>query len=151
MTRLILFLIVFFCCSGCIKTYHTSGHLFKEDEIQALEKARSKQEIEDLLGSPTTVSDFGKETWYYITSKKETIAFLPDKVIEQNIIAVTFDQDNVSKILRYTEHDKHEVELISEYTVTKGNDTTATQHLFTNLGRFNNNKNPEPAKPRSGF
>jgi len=151
MNKFALLLTIIFCCSGCIKTYHTSGHLFKEDEIQALEKSKTKQEIEDLLGSPTTVSDFGKETWYYITSKKETIAFLPDKVIEQNIIAVVFDNDNVASILRYTENDKNEVDIISEYTVTKGNDISATQHLFTNLGRFNNNKTPEPAKPRSGF
>lgn len=151
MLKIILISLITVCCTSCIKTYHTSGHLFKEDEMALLEKARTKQELEDILGTPTTVSDFGQETWYYITSRKETIAFLPDKVLEQNIIAVSFNQDKIDSIVRYTEKDAKPVKMISEYTATKGNDITTTQHLFSNLGRFNNNKQQEPAKPRSGF
>lgn len=130
---------------------HVSGHLFKEDEMKALQQAKSKQDIEDLLGSPTAVSDFGQETWYYITTKKETIAFLPDKILEQNIVAVSFNQDQVDTISRYNEEDANQPHLVSEYTTTKGNDISTTQQLFHNAGRFNENKQQNPAKPRSGF
>ena len=151
MMRIIFLIFLIFCCNGCIKTVHISGHLFKEDEMKALEQARSKQDIENLLGSPTSVSDFGQETWYYITTKKETIAFLPDKILEQNIVAIRFNQDQVETISRYNEEDANQPHLVSEYTVTKGNDISTAQQLFSNVGRFNDNKQQDPAKPRSGF
>ena len=151
MIRIFFLICIIFCCNACIKKAHISGHLFKEDEMKALEQAKTKQDIEGILGSPTTVSDFGPETWYYITTKKETIAFLPDKILEQNIVAISFKQDQVDIISRYSEHDANQPHLVSEYTATRGNDINAAQQLFTNIGRFNGNKQPETATPRSGF
>lgn len=146
----LLFLMLFFV-NACIKTVRVSGHLFQEQEMQALQEAKTKNDILQILGTPTSVSDFGEETWYYITTKKETIAFLPDKIIEQNIVAISFNGDLVNVIDRYNEHDAHQPHLVSEYTVTKGNDISTAQQLFSNAGRFNENKQPEAALPRSGF
>lgn len=151
MIRIFLLIFLTFCCNGCVKTVHICGHLFKEGEIQSLENAKNKEDVENLLGSPTSVSDFGQETWYYITTKKETIAFLPDTVLEQNIISVTFNNDMVDAVYKYSEKDANRVRLVSEYTSTKGNDISTAQQLFSNVGRFNDNKEPEAAKPRSGF
>ena len=151
MMKVFFLILVIFCCSSCIKTVHTYGYVVKDNEIKDIEKAKVKKDIERIMGSPTTVSDFGQETWYYITTKRETIAFLPSKMMEQNIIAISFKKDKVDEIVRYTEKDANGVVLRSEYTITKGNDISATQHMFGNLGRFNSNKVPEPAIPRSGF
>jgi len=152
MVKAFFFVFVIFSCTSCIKTYHTSGHLFEADEIKALQTAKSKQDVEYLLGSPTTISLFGQETWYYITSKKETIAFLPDKVIEQNIVEITFNpNESVNKVYWYTEKDAKKLKLAKEYTVTKGTNTTTLQKFFHNVGRFRDNKQPDPPRPRSGF
>ncbi len=151
MARIFFLIFIILCCNNCIKTVHISGHLFKEDEMKALEQTKSKQDIENLLGTPTSVSDFGQETWYYITTKKETIAFLPDKILEQNIVSISFVQDKVDTISRYSEKDANQPHLVSEYTVTKGNDISTAQQLFSNVGRFNDNKQKDPETPRSGF
>lgn len=151
MIRIFFLIFLAFCCSSCIKTIHISGHLFKEGEIQDLERAKNKQDVEDILGSPTVASDFGQEAWYYITTKKETIAFLPDTVLEQSIVAITFKKDQVDAIYKYSEKDANKVRLVSEYTDTKGNDISKAQQLFSNVGRFNDNKEPETVTPRSGF
>jgi len=152
MIKIFFLAFIILCCNNCIKTIHVSGHLFEEEEMKALEKAKSKQDIEVLLGSPTATSSFGQETWYYITTKKETIAFLPDTILEQNIVAISFKQDNlIDKVSRYNEEDAQRPKLISEYTITKGTDTTTTQQLLGNVGRFSANKPAQTAKPRSGF
>ena len=152
MVRTFFFIFVIFSCTSCIKTYHMSGHLFEEGEVQALHSAKSKQDVENLLGSPTTVSIFGQETWYYITSKKETIAFLPDKLVEQNIVEITFNPNGaINKVFWYSEKDANQLKLIDEYTVTKGTNTTTIQKFFHNVGRFRDNKQPTPPRPRSGF
>ncbi len=153
MTKVIFLFSLLLVCSSCIKTIHTSGHLFEEKEIAALKKIQNKEELENLLGSPTTVSEFGQETWYYITSKKESIAFLKENLIEQNIIAVAFKKNGiVDNIIYYSEKDaKHNHEIVSEVTIVKGNDSTTTQQFFGNIGRFNKSKKEDRALPRSGF
>ena len=152
MVKVVFLIFLIFSLGGCAKTTHVSGHLFETTEIQALKKAKDKADINLLLGSPTSVSDFGQETWYYITTKKESFAFFKDKVLEQNIIAITFKNDStIDSIARYNEKDANKSELSTEYTLIKGTQTTKAQRFFNNMGRFNKNKAPEPAKPRSGF
>lgn len=152
MVKVFFLVLVIFSCNSCIKTYHTSGHLFEPEELQALHTAKSKQDVEHLLGSPSTISLFGMENWYYITSKKETIAFLSDKVVEQNIVEITFNKDeSVNKVAWYNEKDAKPLKLIEEYTVTKGTNTTTLQKFFYNFGRFRDNKQVTPPTPRSGF
>ncbi len=152
MAKIFFLILILFTCSCCIKTAYTSGHLFEEDELSALHKAKYKQDIENILGSPTSTSTFGQETWYYITTKKEQIAFLQAKVIEQNIIEITFNSDNsINKVYRYNEKDAKPLELVEEYTVSKGTESRTMQKFFYNVGRFRDNKQAEPQKPRSGF
>jgi outer membrane protein assembly factor BamE (lipoprotein component of BamABCDE complex) len=148
----LILIITLVLCSSCIKTIRISGHLFEEEEIKSLKLINNKYDLEALLGSPTSVSSFGQETWYYITSKKESVAFFADKVIEQNIIAVSFSNNgDITSIARYNEKDYNKAELVTEYSLIKGNDSTVTQDLFKNFGRFRNKKAPEVTLPRSGF
>lgn len=152
MVKVFFLILVIFSGSGCAKTIYTSGHLFEDDELTALHKAKSKQDMESILGSPTSTSDFGQETWYYITTKKEKLAFFSDKIIEQNIIEITFNSDDsINKIYRYNEKDAKPLELVEEYTVSKGTESNAMQKFFYNVGRFRDNKQNAPQKPRSGF
>lgn len=152
MTKVIFLFLAILCCSSCVKTLHVSGHLLEESDLEKLKIVKSKQELEDFLGSPTTISNFGPETWYYITSKKESIAFLKEKVIEQKIVAVTFKKDqNIDVIAIFTEKDMKNHELVPDITIVRGNNTTIAQQFFHNVGRFNKNKKEAPQMPRSGF
>ncbi len=152
MLRTIFLLCFILCCTACVKTAHVSGHLFEEKEINALKQSKSKQDIENLLGSPTTISNFGDETWYYITTKKQRVAFWPDKVLEQNIIAIDFKANGtIQNIIRYSEKDAKNHKLVTDITFVKGNDTTKAQQFFGNIGRFSKNKKEAPPLPRTGF
>ena len=51
----------------------------------------SRDEVQRLLGSASTVSDFPPETWYYITRKRETVAFLAPKLTDQKVLRIEFD------------------------------------------------------------
>ncbi len=152
MIKVIFLSLIILCCNSCIKTVHVSGHLFEEKELNALQKAASKQDVENILGSPTSVSSFGPETWYYITTKKEAIAFWPEKILEQNIVAISFKNgDKIDAIARYNENNIKNHNLVPEITIVRGNDSTTAQQFFGNVGRFNKNKKESQAMPRSGF
>lgn len=138
--------------TGCVKNYYTSGHLFEKQELAKLHQAKTKEDVEEILGSPSSVSSFGIETWFYITSKKEQVAFFKSKIIEQNIVEISFNKDNsINTVMYYNENNAKEIKLIEEFTVSKGTDTSTMQKFFYNVGRFRGNKQVEPAKPRSGF
>jgi outer membrane protein assembly factor BamE (lipoprotein component of BamABCDE complex) len=152
MTKVFFLSLIILCSIGCTKIVYVSGHLFEDKELNALQKANSKQDVETILGSPTSVSSFGPETWYYITTKKETISFWPAKILEQNIIAVGFKKnDKIDVIARYNEKNIKNHKLVPEITIVKGNDLTTAQQFFGNVGRFNKNKKEPQAMPRNGF
>ena len=152
MTKIFLLVFIIFSCNCCIKTYRTSGYIFEEDELTALHNAKNKSDLELALGTPTATSTFGQETWLYITTKKERIAFLNEKIIEQNIVEISFNPNNsINKVYRYTEKNANQLILVEEYTVSKGTESNTLQKFFYNAGRFRDNKQEQPQIPRSGF
>ena len=151
-TKTLFLILILFTCNCCIKTYHTSGYVFEEDELAALHKAKNKLDLEHTLGTPTSISAFGQETWFYITTKKEKLAFFNDKIIEQNIIEISFNSDeSINKVSIYTEKNANQLKLVEEYTVSKGTESNTLQKFFYNAGRFRENKQVQQQIPRSGF
>ena len=149
----VIFLVFITALSGsCIKTVHMSGHFLEERELQALKQAASKQDVKNILGSPSSISSFGPETWYYISTKREKASFLIDKIVEQNIIAISFKvNDSIDVIAKYTEKDIKNYDPSQEITIVRGNDSTTAQQFFGNMGKFNSNKKAPQPTPRSGF
>lgn len=147
-----LFIFLLLSATGCIKNHYTSGHLFEKSELEKLHHAKNKDDVESILGTPSSISSFGLETWFYITSKKEQIAFFKSKIIEQNIVEITFNSDNsINTVYYYNENNAKEIKLIEEFTVSKGTESSTIQKFFYNVGRFRENKQVDPPRPRSGF
>src|SRR5690242_6956482 len=51
----------------------------------------TKDQVLAKFGSPSAQSSFGDETWYYITDRKEAVAFFKPKVVEQDVTRIVFD------------------------------------------------------------
>ena len=61
----------------------------------------SKAEISEILGSPSSVNTFGKETWYYIGERTETFAFFAPEVKERQVLIIKFDDKGAMQSLRH--------------------------------------------------
>ena len=55
-----------------------------------------------LVGSPSAVATFNPNVWYYITQKQETVAFLKSKIIEQQVMQLTFNDAGRLQTLKNT-------------------------------------------------
>ena len=100
----------------------------------------SKDEVERLMGSPSSIATFQTDgdAWYYISSKTEHLAFLPKDVMQRNVIVVKFDIDDiVAEIKDYDKEDGRELEIVERTTPTGGRELGFFEQLFGNLGRFN--------------
>jgi len=98
----------------------------------------SQDDVLYLLGTPSAVSSFQGDVWYYIGQRTERLAFFHPEVTERQVVEIAFDETNrVSEIRRYGMGDAQEVALVERETPTEGRSITVMQQLFGNLGRFN--------------
>jgi outer membrane protein assembly factor BamE (lipoprotein component of BamABCDE complex) len=126
--------------SGCSPTIAQEGNVPDPDQVVQINPGvDDKNRVTQLLGSPSTVSDFQDRTWYYISRRTETTAFFDPSVVEQEVLAISFDANNIVQDMKvYGLENGRIVESVSRITPTFGNNLTFVQQLLGNLGRFNN-------------
>ena len=105
-----LFLIILFSCQPRI-TKH--GNFFNPKNIQLIKKTKlSKSEVVEVFGEPTLKSTFSDDVWYYITLVQHEKAYFEIKNLENNILAITFDENQlVKKYKVLTEDDSSEINI----------------------------------------
>lgn len=123
---------------ACAKEVVVRGNLPDAETVASIQPgAVNKLQVQELLGSPSTVSNFEDQTWYYIGHKEQQIAFLRPTVLERTVYVVTFnDADVVTQTANYTLQDGQIIDPVSRTTPTEGRELTILQQLFGNLGRF---------------
>ena len=131
------FLFFLFLIVGC-RNYTQTGDIPSDTRINAVKVGRHKKEdVSRLLGSPTSISLFEKESWIYIASKESRLAFMPEKEYDRQILVVTFKPDSsVESIERYTLADAVNVPYDSEKTPSYGKDLSVWEEMVGNFGRF---------------
>lgn len=125
--------------ASCSPIVDTRGHQWEKGDFKQIIQGQSgKEDVAAVLGTPSTTSDFGQEVWYYIALKKERQAFFAPKVVHQDIVAVTFDEDgHVDAISRFNTKDKKEVVMVGKTTPAEGQKLGVIEQFLGNLGRFN--------------
>lgn len=125
--------------TSCSPIEESRGHIKpKEIEGALSEDIHTKMQVRGILGSPSSTSAFGPETWYYISSRRETVAFFDPDIIEQEVLAITFNErDTIEDVRYYGLKDGQEVDIAERITPTEGQSITLFQQLLGNLGRFN--------------
>jgi outer membrane protein assembly factor BamE (lipoprotein component of BamABCDE complex) len=100
-----------------------------------------KASVLKVMGSPSNISTFGTSTWYYIARKTEQFAVFKTEVLDQQVLAIDFDDTGVvSQIRRYTVDDMKEIAISERVTPTRGKELGVFQQLFGNVGRFSHNQ-----------
>ncbi len=125
--------------SACESRYATRGNLPDPDLLASIEPgATSRDEVAQLLGSPSSVAMFERETWFYISQKSETFAFLEPDIYERQVVIIKFDQGGVLENVETLRlEDSQTVVPTERETPTLGNDPSLFDQFFGNLGRFN--------------
>lgn len=128
--------------TGCATETYLHGYTFEQSDIDfiAIHKSTRDDVIRE-LGSPTSKSNFGDSTYYYINFKTEKTAFFDPKVVEQKVLAITFNKkDQVSKIIQHTLDDRNQIAFSEDKTEIQGNYMTPAEQMLSNIGKFNKKK-----------
>lgn len=100
----------------------------------------SKQDVLRRMGTPSASSQFGQESWYYIATRKETMAFFAPEVVEQEVLRITFKDDVVDTVEYYDKDQAQDIEISERVTPTSGQEYGLMEQLIGNIGKFNKQK-----------
>lgn len=127
---------------ACAQPVVTSGNMLDEDRLTSVRPGEhTRQDVVDLLGSPSSIGTFRDSKWYYIARQTQTTAFLEPNVLDQQVIVVSFDNTGVVEDVSEIGLDEaRDIQPVARTTPTHGNQITVLQQLFGNIGRFNPEK-----------
>ncbi len=124
--------------SACSPAVDVRGNVPDTDSVLAIQPGvQDKDQVAQLLGSPSSIGTFDDRKWYYISKRTETMAFFEPDVIDQQVVAIEFDDAGVVQTVElYGLEDGFEIEAVDRETPTFGTSLSVFQQLFGNIGRF---------------
>lgn len=124
--------------SACVPQVDVHGYVPIAADVAAITPGKDTQEsVLALLGTPTSKGAQGSDTWYYISSRVERVAFMAPNEVERQIVAVIFTGNGrVSAVEHFSLADGRIIDLNRNVTVTDGRRLTFFEQLLGNLGSF---------------
>ena len=97
----------------------------------------SKSTLMEKLGSPSAVSTFDNNTWYYISQTTDRVAFYMPRVIKRDVVAIKFNpaDEKVASVNTYTLQDGKVIAYNGRETPTRGRALTVMEQLLGTVGR----------------
>src|ERR1700757_1074348 len=107
---------------GCFSETYQRGYIVPEGALEQIPIGASQEQVLIVLGTPSTVATVSGETFYYISQRSErAIAFMPQEVVDQRVIAVYFDKNRrVQRLADYGLKDGRIFDYVSRTTPTGG-------------------------------
>jgi outer membrane protein assembly factor BamE (lipoprotein component of BamABCDE complex) len=87
------------------------------------------------LGSPTAVSTFDKDTWFYISQNSSRTAFYHPRVNKRQVVAINFrkSDDQVVAVNTYGLKDGRVIAYNNRETPTRGREMTVLEQLLGSI------------------
>lgn len=124
--------------ASCSSQVNLRGNAPDPEQLALVQPgAQSRDQVIQLLGSPTTVATFDKSVIYYISQRTQTVTYHAPEVLSRQVVEISFDKSNrVASIKTYDLKDGKKIKLVERTTPTPGRQFSVIQQLLGNLGRF---------------
>ena len=124
--------------SACSPSVATHGHSLDQEQLAKVREGQtSRQEVLQLMGSPSALSTFDDDAWYYVTQRTEKLSFYQEDVVEQEVVTISFDdRDRVASVERHGLDQVASIDPVNRVTPTAGASPSIFEQLISNIGRF---------------
>lgn len=126
--------------SGCLGYDGTvqRGYVVSDADLAQVTVGTSAEKVLSILGTPSTTSTVGGDSWYYISQTAERkLAFMAPKVVDQRVLAVYFGAGKkVARVANYGMQDGKVFDFISRTTPTGGAEPNFLRNLMGGLLHF---------------
>ncbi len=121
---------------ACSAQHRVHGYMPSEDELQQIVPGvDTRATVEEVVGPPNASGVLNGSGFYYIETEIRHFAYQKPKVVDRQIVAITFDQaEVVSNIATYGLEDGRVVQINRRVTETSDGDINFIRKLFGNIG-----------------
>jgi outer membrane protein assembly factor BamE (lipoprotein component of BamABCDE complex) len=118
--------------SACTSEQFQKGYILPNGALEQIPIGASQDQVLIVMGTPSTVATLNGEVFYYISQRSErAVAFMPQKVTDQRVIAIYFDKDRrVQRLANYGLQDGKIFDFVSRTTPTSGQEMSYLAPLF---------------------
>lgn len=133
-----LALVAALALGACTPTVDLRGNLPAPENLAEIKPGKTtRDEVQQLLGTPSTTSTFGDESWQYISARTETKAFFKPEVKDRKVVSITFDRSGVVKdVIERGLEDGVAINSVERETPTAGKELSILEQLVGNIGKF---------------
>ncbi len=125
--------------SGCTAVYRDHGYLPAEADLeQMVVGVDNRSTVQEVLGSPIGSGVMDDGAIFYISTKVKHYAFYEPKVVERQMLVVSFDdEDQVANIEKFGLEDGRVITLSRRVTAAPVRGPKFLQQVLGSLGNFN--------------
>jgi outer membrane protein assembly factor BamE (lipoprotein component of BamABCDE complex) len=129
--------------AACQTRIDSRGYVPALEDIERIKAGvQGREEVREILGTPSSASNFTDDRWYYISRKTSSTAFFEPKVLEQNVVVVEFDETGLVKDLHHLAlADGQIIDPVTRKTPSPGRELSFLEQLIGNFGKFNAKNN----------
>ena len=119
--------------AGCTGEQFQKGYILPPGALEQIPIGASQDQVLIVMGTPSTVATLNGEVFYYISQRSERkVAFMPQQVTDQRVIAIYFDKDR--RVANYGLQDGRVFDFISRTTASGGQEMSYLAPLFRLIG-----------------
>lgn len=137
-TPLALVLALTLSAGACTPSVDLRGNLPTPENLAQIKPGKTtRDEVQQLLGTPSSTATFGGESWQYISARTETTAFFKPELKDRKAVSITFDRSGVVKeVVERGMEDGVAVKAVERETPTAGKELSILEQLVGNIGKF---------------
>lgn len=111
----------------------------------------TRDSVRAKLGTPSVVSTFDPDVWYYISQVTENQSFYRQQLIRRDVVAISFNKggETVAKVDDLTLKDGRVIAFDGHITPTRGRELTIIEQLIGSIGNGQLNNANESQNPGS--
>ncbi len=113
----------------------------------------TRDSVKAKLGTPSVVSTFDPDVWYYVSQVAESQSFYRQKLVRRDVVAISFNKggETVAKVDDLTLKDGRVIAFDGHSTPTRGRELTVLEQLIGSIGNGQlNNAQPQTPGSRPG-
>ena len=120
---------------GCFTQSYQRGYILADGALENIPLGAPQEQVLITLGTPSTVATVSGEVFYYISARTEQTSFLPERAVDQRVVAVYFDKNRrVQRVANYGLEDGRIFDYVSRTTPTSGQELSYLSYVFKIFG-----------------
>ena len=123
--------------AGCSPITQVQGYqVIDEQPATAKVGEDTVTTVRTKYGTPTVVSTFEPNTWYYVNQVNDTFGFYRPHVRNRQVVEINFDKatQKVIKVNTYSEKDGHVIAFNGRETPTRGRELSVIEQILGTIG-----------------